>query len=236
MQPYRVLGVEVQFRAPIIHPDTGAEHPVFELGGKLDVLTSTGIIEHKTTSDDIELGSLYWRRVSALDSQVSTYDIGLRALGVNGECLYDVIKKPELRPYQATPEASRKYTKEKVDKKTGEVLEPSRLYAGQREHDETPEEYEARILEDIQARPESYFARGEIVRLEHDKAEYARDLWHYAGLIANSDRIAVYPRNTDSCIRYKRECDYFDVCSGTASIDDDTRFRTAENAHEELEG
>lgn len=230
-----VLGVEAQFSAPLINPETGAPSKTFELGGKLDVLTTEGFVEHKTTSADIELGSDYWRRVSALDSQVSMYDVGSRALGVDGPCTYDVIRKPDIRPRKATPVESRKYTKPKVDKKTGEVLEPSRLYADQREFDETPEEFRMRLRADIAEKPEKYYARGEIVRLEADKREHAADTWRMARMMREAEVANAFPRNPDACMRYGSTCDYFLVCSGEANIDDDARFRTAESAHEELE-
>jgi len=231
----RVIAVEAHWSSTLVHPDTGDELDGVELRGKLDVLTVAGFVEHKTATADIEVGSDYWRRISALDSQVSMYDIGSRSLGVVGSCTYDVLRKPLVKPLQATPEASRKYTKPKVDKKTGEVIEPSRLYAGQRDTDETPEEYEQRLMADIAERPQEYFARGEIVRLEHDVYEHALDTWDTVQSMLDAERASRAPRNPDACIRYKRECEYFGVCSGQASIDDDTLFYTADSAHEELE-
>lgn len=217
-----VVAVEAKFTAPLINPETGAASKTFQLGGKLDVITASGFVEHKTTSHDIEEGSAYWRRVSALDSQVSTYEVAKRAFGIEGNCLYDVIRKPALRPLRATPVESRKYTKE------------GKLYANQREHDETPEEYRARLRVDISEQPTKYFARGEVPRLDGDMREHAVDTWRWAQLIREAERVNVFPRNPDACIRYGRECDFFGVCSGSASIDDDTLFRTADTAHEEL--
>lgn len=231
-----VIAVERQWSKPLLHPYTQEESP-FVLSGKLDVLTSDGFVEHKTTSADIEVGGDYWRRISALDTQVSMYadGINLDGDGVSAKCDFDVIRKPMVKPLMATPEASRKYTKEKVDKKTGEVLEASRLYAGQRETDETPEEYETRLMLDIAERPEAYFARAEIVRLERDVEEHAMDVWHTAQGMLDAERAQRRPRNPDACIRFKRQCEYFDVCSGQAGIDDDMIFYTATSAHEELD-
>jgi len=57
------------------------------------------IIEHKTTSEDISLGSSYWRKVSLTDPQVSFY---LEASKFRGwghtEVLYDVLRKPAQKP------------------------------------------------------------------------------------------------------------------------------------------
>jgi len=64
--------------------------------------------EIKTTSEDLSLGGIYWRRLT-IDTQVSTYWSAAQALGF--ECrgiLYDALRKPAHRPSQAkseTPEA-----------------------------------------------------------------------------------------------------------------------------------
>lgn len=51
------------------------------------------IVEHKTTSQDISPGSMYWRQVVTTDPQVSMY----RAAFPGAVILYDVIRKPALR-------------------------------------------------------------------------------------------------------------------------------------------
>lgn len=71
------------------------------------------MIEHKTSTEDIGPGSAYWQRL-ILDNQISNYNTGLRALGYEPiDILYDVAKRPALRPSLATPEESREYTKPK---------------------------------------------------------------------------------------------------------------------------
>lgn len=77
------------------------------------------IVEHKTSSSDVEEGSSYWKRLR-LDAQVSTYMVGARALGFEPVgVLYDVIRKPRFKPMKATPVEARAYTKMK-DKKCPE--------------------------------------------------------------------------------------------------------------------
>ena len=97
---YDVVSVEQEFTSPLVNPETSAASRTFRLGGKLDVLIRDGIVEHKTTSADIGFGSPYWQRLT-MDGQVSTYFAGARALGVEPtRCIYDVVKKPALRPSQ----------------------------------------------------------------------------------------------------------------------------------------
>lgn len=68
-------------------------------------------VEHKTSTEEIGPGSAYWQRL-ILDGQISTYNTGMRALGYEPvDFLYDVAKRPALRPSLATPEEAREYTK-----------------------------------------------------------------------------------------------------------------------------
>ena len=224
---YEVIGVEVEFRAPLCNPETGAASRTFQQGGKLDVLIRDErrrvlIVEHKTSSEEIGAGSIYWQRLR-MDGQVSGYFDGAAALGHPAEaCLYDVIKKPGIRPLKATPEESRKYTKGGL------------LYANQRESDETPDEYRARLRADIEEKPDAYYQRGEVVRLEADMAEHAFDIWQTGRLIRESQLAARAPRNPDGCFQYGRLCSFFDVCTGAASLDDTARFVRVNNPHTEL--
>jgi hypothetical protein len=226
--PYEVLAVEVEFTAPLVNPSTGAASKTWVLGGKIDAIVrdfSNGhvlICEHKTSSEDISSGSLYWKRLR-LDAQVSAYYVGAKALGydVTG-CLYDVLGKPGLRPLKATPLESRKYTKD------------GRLYAGQRERDETPVDYEVRVAEDIAADPDAYYARGDVVRLERDLLDHAGDAWQLARQIRDAELARRAPRNVDACRRQGGMCPYWSVCSGEAALEDPTRYRLAQNVHPEL--
>ncbi len=224
---YETIGTQVEFEVPLVNPDTGAESRTYKLRGKLDAIAEKdrrrSVIEHKTTSSDIGQGSDYWRKVSALDPQISTYIAGANAAGHNVEdCLYDVVRKVAMRPFKATPEESRRYTK------------VGRLDVRQHEHDEAPEAFRLRVRAAIAEAPEKYFARGPIVRLERDAAEHAADTWQMAWILRESENAGRYPRSPGSCERFGRFCDFFEVCSGNASIDDDVLYRTADGAHEEL--
>lgn len=229
-EPYETIAVEKGFRLPI---DLDVYSLGFDLGGSIDAIVRNGShlhnVEHKTTSADISAGSDYWRHVVTLDSQVSTYDAASRAMGYDvRDTIYDVVRKPELVPLKATPEESKKYTKPTK-------AEPiPRLYASQRETDETPDEYRARLTEDIIARPEWYYARMTIVRLENDNEEHARDVVQTAQMIRFAEDHKAWPRSPSACERYRRWCDFHPVCSGETSIDDGTRYESKTKQHEEL--
>jgi hypothetical protein len=298
-EPYEVIRVQPMFVTPIFNPDTGRPSNTFELGGKLDVLVrdvrsaEIAIVETKTTSDDISMTSSYWHTVSATDPQVSTYYKGARAIlegmGIKDEparCVYDVIRKPTIKPYRATPPESRKFTEPKKKKcpecrkkkaiaaphtfevKNGEhtlvtpdpsldpipgvalfheenrvifevtcldgeiVTDPGgKLYANLRDRDETPEEFYVRLLQDIKERPEFYYARGDVVRLEQDEIEHSHDLWHTARIMREMQLAKRAPRHLGQCKRFGRFCNYFPVCSHLTTIES---FPIAEDKHEEL--
>lgn len=242
---HAVAGVEVEFRAPLLNPETGAVSRTYALGGKIDVLLERGFIEHKTTSQEIGLGSIYWRKL-VLDPQVSTYYAGAKALGREVDhCVYDVLRKPGLRPSQIplTDENGVKIVldldgqrvRTKDGKKWRQTGDSDAGYVLQT-RPETAEEYEARLTEEIAAHPDRYYQRGQVVRLEADEHEARLDAWQLTRAMREAEIAGRHPRNTDACERYGRLCAYFDVCAGTVSLDDPARFRRVDQVHEELSG
>lgn len=178
------------------------------------------IVEHKSSSEDISLGSPYWNKVVLIDSQVTSYLLASRMMGWGEvEVLYDVLLKPKTDRFYATPANKRKYTKPTA-------TEPSKLYANQREFDETDDELELRVLEDICKRPEHYYQRGTVVRLEADHEAHIRDVKgtvHLLQVVRGMGENA--PRNTDSCFKYGRACDFYPVCSSGVDVMDDIFYQ-----------
>lgn len=219
--------VEATFELPLTNPQTGAASRTYRLAGKVDAIVRSGpqlwLLEHKTTSETITPGSAYWAKLR-MDNQVSMYLNGAEALGrpVSG-CIYDVIGKPTLRPYKATPPEVRKYKKD------------GSLYANQREEDETPEEYLSRLRWDISENPDRYYQRAEVVRIGDELQEFDWELWQTARAIRDAEIAERHPRNPNACFQWQRPCDYFDVCSGSASLDDVSRFVHETDPHPELQ-
>jgi hypothetical protein len=229
MGDLEVLRVEAQFTAPLRNPTTGYPCRDLEVAGKLDVLVrriSTGKVwfyEHKTSSEDLTLGSQYWQRLR-MDPQVSVYYEGAKALGFEVEgCVYDVLAKFKERPKLATPVEKRKYTKE------------GKLYSGQRDTDETSEEFRARLAASIMENPDAFFARVEVVRTEDELRESQSDTHVTALMIRECARLERAPRNPDACFLYHRICDFHPVCSGCGSLNDETSYQRLVNVHPELE-
>ncbi len=171
-----------------------------------------------------------------MDPQVSIYYRGMAELShddLDG-CLYDVIDRPKIKPLKATPTELRKYTIAKAATKT-KPAEPSRLYANQRETDESVQEFRERLAGAIGAAPDAYFARGEIIRLQSELEASDADVEETALQIRQGSLTGVAPRNPGACFLYNRTCEFLGPCSGTESIDDPTKFKRDENVHPELQ-
>lgn len=164
------------------------------LVGVIDGVTSDWmLVEHKSVSSTTDLGdqAWYWRRLQ-IDLQVSVYTLAAMGLGMQPKgVLYNVLRLPRPRAL-ATPLDKRRYTKAGV------------LYANQREHDESTEEYLA------SAKPA--FARAIITRTSDELST----AWDDISSITRG--LEVNGRNTGACQTYGRQCEYWPVCSGEASI------------------
>jgi hypothetical protein len=213
-EPLEVLAVEREVPvASLRNPDTRAPSRTWKLGGKLDAVARdlrdglVYIVEHKTTSDDISAGGDYALNIR-LDGQVSTYYEGARRLGFEpAGCIYDVMRKPTIRPLEVN---------------------------SRRAAPETPAEYEARCVEAIAEDPNRFYARFQVVRLNKELEEHARDTWDLARTMRESEIAGRAPKNVDACRRFGGRCSYFSVCCGEASLDDETRFRKVNFVHPEL--
>jgi hypothetical protein len=118
----------------------------------------------------------------------------------------------------------------------GRVLaEPPRYKANIRTADETPDEYRTRVMQAIAANPDAYLVRQPVARLDSALADYRLDLWQLAARMREDANAGRYPRNTNACERWGRFCEFFDVCAGTASLDDPTRYKRIDTAHPELQ-
>lgn len=109
--------VEVWFDVPMFD-ESRKVVPGWRVHGRMDAIKRFADgrvkpVEHKTTSSEIHGASDYWARL-AIDNQCSIYVDVAQLQGLNArEALYDVARKPELRPLLATPEEKREMTKGK---------------------------------------------------------------------------------------------------------------------------
>ena len=247
---YEVLGVETEFLAPLRNPVTSMPSRTWQLGGKLDGLVrelSTGrlgVLEHKSSSEDVGIGTDYWRRLR-MDPQVSNYYAGGEVLlGKRIDfCLYDVIRKPLQRP-AAIPlldeggskivlDGAGERVRTKDGKKWRETADAAAGYVVQ-SRPETATEYRDRLVNLIGESPATFYARGEVVRLDGEVDDAIFDAWQLAQQLHEANKIGRWPRNPNSCLRWGRSCSYLGVCSGEAALEDTTLFRKLDDVHPEL--
>lgn len=217
-----VKEIEKEFKVTLVNPKTQSASRTWALAGKIDAIITDGLMEHKTTVEDIESPeSNYWLKL-VIDPQITGYLLGAEALGYKPKkIIYDVIHKPRIKPIKATPEENRKYKKD------------GSLYASQREKDETPEEYGLRLRQNILENPNRYYQRKEVVRLETDIIEYLEDMWSVSKLIMESRNKNFWPRRPSQCFNYGK-CAFYPVCSKMAALEDPTLYRPATKKNEEL--
>lgn len=223
----KVIATEKEFRLPLVNPDTSEVSQEWEWGGKIDRIYQLRdqrlvLSDHKLTSEDLSPDSDYWLRMS-LDQQLGSYLLAARQLGFDiSDILFDCVRRPALRPYKATPEDQKKFTKD------------GRLYANQRLADETPHEFVVRVAEALRNEPDRYFVRHVVARLDDDLLELQRDMWAQAQVIAQAEANNWHYRNTSACALPYR-CSYLPVCGSKLNPEAPPEgYKRLENVHPEL--
>ena len=219
---YVPIEVEKVMMSDLTNPATGRKGKL-RVAGKLDVLArrenKTVLIDHKTTSDDVEdPASTYWR-TQVVESQWSHYMLLKWQNGEKvDEALLDVIRKPNINPRQlktkaerASIVANRKYLNQNVSDATLEWLQTNDR--------ENLELYEARLYADTLEKPGYFFQRRTIPRLDAELMEYAEALWDSGQLVLEARRKDRWPKHPASCMNYGRPCTYLGVCSGFSRAD-----------------
>jgi hypothetical protein len=243
----KILESETVFELPIINPRTGRESKTLRQSGKRDRLGKLpdgriALMETKTVSDDISPGSDY-RNVLSINQQISMYFLARRHDGIEVETvIYDCIRKPTIRPSQQAvldEEGLKIVTDEngeRVYNKNGSPRQSAGNGYTMQTRDMQPHEWQEKLQADIDSRPEFYFQRFEVPRLESDIQEFQAELWDIAKDIHLCRKNNLYYRNTSACRNYNSLCPYYGFCSGELIIDPlPEGYRRADKVHEELE-
>lgn len=220
-----MVAPEKSFRISLLNPATGHESKLFDLAGKIDGIVRLedgrlAVKETKTASDDLGPDSPLWRRLR-IDHQISLYIHAARQIGYAVDTvLYDVVRKPSIQP---TPvplndedgkkivldrDGNRVRTKDgKKFRETGSTEEGYVLQT----RPMTPAEWGEKLTADIAERPDFYFARVEIPRLDQDVDEYRSELWDIQQTIRDAQRTGKHYRTVgrNTC----PYCPYFNICS-----------------------
>lgn len=221
-EPLAVVATRLDFQTQLLHPDTGHASPAIELYGRIPALAKdeescVWIVQHKTTAEAD--APLFWEHL-ALDITAVLHLVGARALGFEpAGILYDVLGKPRLAPLKATPDHLRRYRQT-----------DGGLYAGQRDRDETHQEFRARYSQSLWHSPHHICVRRAIPK--GDERAALRDVWILAHRIHDARQRAAEGawslRNDGACLRWNHLCDFFPVCSGADVIGAPAFRRTQE--------
>lgn len=209
-----IVATERAFDIPIINPETGAPTPSFRAAGKIDKIIRLAdgrlaIREHKTSGEDLAPESDYWARLR-IDQQISLYFIAARKAGFDVQTVeYDVLRKPTIRPRKLTKaELSELFTAKTY---CGYDVDDNTNAAAHLSGRETPTLYGLRLLSDMAQRPEFYFARQEIPRLDSDLRSFEFELWQFQQLLRDCQRNERWPRNTAACL-HPSKCPMWELC------------------------
>ncbi len=235
--PYVTLSVERMLESDLWNPDTQRRSRTFRVAGKLDVIAREVnrliLFDHKTTSDDIvDPASAYWRQL-VVEAQPSHY---MLLAWLNGEkfdgAVWDVVKKPAIRP-------------SKLSKAEVQMVAMSKQYSGrpvsdeviaelQREPRETLDMYEARLAHDCTVeRPQWYFQRRPVPRLDAEIREWAGELWNHGQDILTARNADRHPKNAKACMMWGSPCKFLGICSGQDTPDSD-HWQRKQQVHSEL--
>ncbi len=259
-EPWEILEVEVEFEYVLDGYRIGGKIDAIVRDTTTGLVY---VLEHKSTSLDTSAGSTYWARLAVdtqisvyLDGATM---LGHEVAG----CIYDVLVRPGHERKLATPLDKRKYKLGKGCKICGGNLqgkqgtglvgekpcavckqsgwridedgrpEAPAIYANQRETDETADELETRIADEVAEAPDDFFRRVVVVRLddEIDRMRLALVDTIRMSEVLSAARLA--PPNPDACAAFGSLCPFFAICAGQASVDDTVRFPRGA-VHQEL--
>jgi hypothetical protein len=218
------VAVELPFELPLVNPATNKPSKLFSLAGKIDAIVKLederlAVKESKLLSDDLGLDSPLWRRLR-IDEQISLYMLAARQLGYPVETvLYDVARKPSIKPNDVpvldelgakivlNERGARVKTEKGSWRQTGSTEHGYVLQTRQM----TADEWGEKLSADIAERPDFYFARVEVPRLDQDLDLFARELWDIQQQLrgAQKDKLWYRTVSRDSC----PYCPYFEICS-----------------------
>ncbi|MFB3894493.1 MAG: PD-(D/E)XK nuclease family protein [Phycisphaerae bacterium] len=190
------VAVEAAFEIPLVNPDTGGVSRKFTLAGKIDAIVR-----------------LPDGRLAVLEYKTAGEDIGPEAdywlrLRCDGQISHYVLAARAMGHDVATV-----------------IYDVTRKPTIRLRQNETPEAYGQRLLADIGERPDYYYQRREIPRLEDELAEYRAELWQQAQQLMEIRRRA--SRLDDPCKAHFRNvgkitcsnCEFANLCLSGARVD-----------------
>lgn len=249
------VATEVRFELPLRNPASGRALPHVSRVGIIDrIIQRNGRLmngEFKSTKKPIDLDSSYWSRLN-LDSQVSMYDLAAKELQRDGTLaeyggvlangpllagtLYDVWRRPSIRPKKLTQADSKKFAEAgPVAEYCGATFEVSgacniyidgveaEVEPGAKEGTftirETPEMFGARLLQEIYKDPGKYFARKEIARTDDELKDFEWQMYNIYQAMRSMNRHNRWWTDESQCEATFR-CPYTSICYNHIDVTD----------------
>jgi len=210
------VAVEQVFEIPLVSPDSGAVSRTFTVAGRFD-----GIVR----LPDGRLAVLEYKTAGEDIAPDSEYWLRLRC---DGQISLYVLAARALGHDVATV-----------------LYDVTRKPTIRLRQKETPEAFGQRLLADIGERPDYYYQRREIPRLEDDLAQFQAELWQQGQYLLElrrraaklNDPAAAYFRNVNKLTC--GTCDFADLCLNSVRVDSvspPTGFEILDNVNPELTG
>lgn len=236
--PLPVVASEQKFDVPFL--DTRARG---QIDGVLVIDGKRGILERKTSGEDIDDGAPYWDRLR-MDTQLSFYALAFRELaGAAPEFIvYDVVRKPTIRPKGIVKKDAERMRRELTSKHVatyyGDTFLPEEIDAALSHDQETSRMYGARLTADIGERPDFYYQRRVVARTGQDLDGARADAVSTIGIVRWLEKTGMpFPRNPNACNVFGL-CDFFGLCSNNEYPTDGhvpDGFLRREHLHPELD-
>ena len=200
------VAVEQSFYTPLVNPGSGHASRLFVLAGKIDAIVKL---------PDGRLAVLEYKTAGEDLSPDSDYWLRLRC-------------DPQISFYVTAARA--------IGFNVSTVLyDVTRKPTIRLRKDESPEKYGVRLLADIGQRPDYYFARREVPRLEDELAEFRLELWQQAAQLRDAQRAGRWFRNVGrlSC----GYCAFANLCLNSIQVNPDAPpagYQILADVHPEL--
>lgn len=237
-----VESVEQQVESELVNPnsDRRSVSKTFQLAGKIDVICRMDgrrvIFDHKTTSQDIaDPNSSFWRQL-AVEGQPMQYMLLEKLNGREVDhAMWDVVKKPTISPKTLTKAQTASIVSSGKYCDFWITEDSIRELIASPQPRENIELYEKRLSKDCcHDRPERYFARRAIPKLDRELTEYAEELWQHGQDILHSRRQPQPVRNSGACMLYGSPCKFLGICSGYDTPESD-KWQRKRFVHNELQ-
>lgn len=202
----KFVAVEQVFQTPLINPGSGHASRIFLLAGKIDAIVQL---------PDGRLAVLEYKTAGEDIGPTSDYWLRLRC---DGQISQYVLGARAMGFNVSTV-----------------LYDVTRKPTIRLRKEETPEQYGVRLLADIGDRPDYYFARREVPRLEDELAEYRLELWQQAAQLRDAQRANRWFRNVGrmTC----SYCPYSTLCLNSIQVNVDappSGYEVRADVHQEL--